>query len=134
MLNLRGIYLPDDQDDTEASSTLMISDVHFATIVGNLGAPLNTHGLDSIFQATFTSIGGDFDADDLERVEVSSNPLRVGLTPQSPDRTEHTAIRVRVVAWFFCFLVLMLTPVFRGLLPLWYFGLQEPMTNAEVAQ
>jgi len=78
MLNLRGIYLAEAPEDTDSSSVYPMSDVHFATFVGNLGAPLDTPAF----------ISNQNTSEGSESVEVSSNPLLVGLSPRIPDQIE----------------------------------------------
>ncbi|KAH8082846.1 hypothetical protein BXZ70DRAFT_1012254 [Cristinia sonorae] len=82
MLNLRGIYLS-DTEDTEITTRPM-SDVNFAaTIVGNMGAPLEP--LTFISHARTTT---QDESEDSDLVEVSRNPIMVGLSPNEADQIE----------------------------------------------
>ncbi|KAL4248653.1 hypothetical protein ABKN59_006266 [Abortiporus biennis] len=73
MLNLRGVYLSDD-DRPNSFHPSKVSDLQFAsTIVGNLGAPLA-----QIYDSNFEE--NNCYGDDMEHVEhESSEPLSVGL-------------------------------------------------------
>lgn len=79
MLNLRGMHFTHSLDDTDTSSR-PISDIRFATIVGDLATPLNTTG--------FMSQSHHDDADNSEPVEISSNRPLAGLSPETPDQIE----------------------------------------------
>ncbi|THH26320.1 hypothetical protein EUX98_g7864 [Antrodiella citrinella] len=79
MLNLRGIYVAQSPDDDINTAPSFISDIHFATIIGNLGAPLDTPAFIS---------NQDTNSDDSDTVEISSNPLIIGLSPKPPDHIE----------------------------------------------
>ncbi|KAI0786280.1 hypothetical protein C8Q75DRAFT_289941 [Abortiporus biennis] len=78
ILNLRGVYLPND-NQLESFRPSKMSNLHFASqIVGNLGAPLSLSSHSEI-----GGFGGDFDWETeegtVEVVQESSNPLSVGL-------------------------------------------------------
>lgn len=78
MLNLRGIYLVENAE--EESVYPAVSEVHFATVVGNLGAPLDT----SIFDTRPLTIDTDGDTAESSSIELSSNPMLVGLRSRPP--------------------------------------------------
>ncbi|KAI0667272.1 hypothetical protein C8Q78DRAFT_1082392 [Trametes maxima] len=83
MLNLRGIYLADSADETTFTSgdthfprSGNLSMLHFSSVVGNMGAPLETS---SPRHTTFvSSIGSTVTAED-DTLETSSDPLFAGL-------------------------------------------------------
>ena len=90
MLNLRGIYLVDPAEDPGETSTYPgVSDVHFASVVGNLGAPLDINAF-----VSQPSTQDSEDSEDSALVQVSSNPLLVGLTPKAPDQIEMRSTEV----------------------------------------
>ncbi|TCD61745.1 hypothetical protein EIP91_007994 [Steccherinum ochraceum] len=85
MLNLRGIYLAEAPDEPDGSTSYPWSDVHFATAIGNLGAPLDTYA----FIPAPRDENTKNDSEDSESsMEVSSNPLMAGLSPRIPDQIE----------------------------------------------
>jgi len=87
ILSLRGVYVQ-DHDEIGISTTINqeVSDVRFqvaSRIVGNLGAPLDI--------ASSSSSYSYYDYDDDEQdgmVEISKNPLMVGLTPKNESDIE----------------------------------------------
>lgn len=92
MLSLRGVYLSDRSTDTEPAGTsdAYASSAYFSTmrfsssIVGNMGAPLDTFGTDAKHYSLGTSEGegeGEGDSDELESEapEMSRDPLLAGL-------------------------------------------------------
>ncbi len=97
MLNLRGVYISDpgySQAVSLGPGSTQISNLHFASnVVGNLGAPLDTITTST---ATRTTTMTETDAsteyysreDDDETVDVSSDPLGIGLVDRLPDMVE----------------------------------------------
>ncbi|KAL1948799.1 hypothetical protein VTO73DRAFT_10605 [Trametes versicolor] len=91
MLSLRGVYLSDRSTDTEPAGTsdAYASSPYFSTmrfsssIVGNMGAPLDTFGTDAKHHSWVTSSEGEGegDSDELESgaPEMSRDPLLAGL-------------------------------------------------------
>lgn len=90
MLNLRGVYLSSsiggESEDTTTyhfgtgSTARGMSTLHFtSSIVGNLGAPVQTFGSSAGTRSTAVDDGDAVDDTEGEKVEVSSDPLFVGL-------------------------------------------------------
>ncbi|KAI0353951.1 hypothetical protein OH77DRAFT_1406258 [Trametes cingulata] len=87
MLNLRGVYFDDRATDTGYAShtdtsvpTMYFSSLRFPpAIVGNLGAPLDTFGIGTKDEGTFSSSEGYSDDTAAEGFEVSNDPLFAGL-------------------------------------------------------
>ena len=87
MLNLRGVYLPDSTDMNPGSSSRQCpSEIRFASsIVGNLGAPLETRmeevSIESATEIRDTDDEGITMADeaDSDKIEISDDPMMVGL-------------------------------------------------------
>lgn len=76
MLNLRSVYTASDSDISSSFHPSKFSDIRFVnTIVGNLGAPLNTGA------ATDHSDPVDDEPDASRLVQCSSDPLAAGLEP-----------------------------------------------------
>lgn len=91
MLSLRGIYFADTQGSDNTSQPT-VSDIRFATVVGNLAAPLQEHKS----RPAATAVQDAMEGDDVGRVEISSNPLGIDLLPQIPGRwtAQDTGVRV----------------------------------------
>ncbi|KAJ8463740.1 hypothetical protein ONZ51_g10056 [Trametes cubensis] len=90
MLNLRGVYLSSsisgESEDTTTyhfgtgSAARGISTLHFtSSIVGNLGAPIQTFGSSAGTRSTAVDDGDAAEDMEGEKLEVSSDPLFVGL-------------------------------------------------------
>jgi len=75
MLNLRGVYTTSDSDLTSSFHPSKFSDIRFVnTVVGNLGAPLNT-------SAPVDDAEAVEDESRSSKIHFSSNPLMAGLEP-----------------------------------------------------
>ncbi|CDO71086.1 hypothetical protein BN946_scf184844.g90 [Trametes cinnabarina] len=94
MLNLRGVYLADSTRNPANTDEFGINTptndggtIHFASIVGNLGAPVNTFG---VATDSYPVSNNNMSTDDMEddSVEMSANPLSYGLYHKQPDSME----------------------------------------------
>lgn len=86
MLNLRGVYLKPYITEDSSEGQTMTEPRFVATLVGNLGAPLNIGFTPStISTARESDTGYDNDEASEKEIEVSVDPLSAGLDAKRKD-------------------------------------------------